>query len=222
MVVDSQKAAFLAGEGDQWFERNARKMAADPAQDLIIAELKQVRLAPTRVLEIGCSNGWRLEAMRKVWGCAAFGIDPSAKAVQEGAAVFPDLVLKTGTAEALPFADHNFDLVVLGFCLYLCDRGDLFRIAQEVDRALADGGHLAILDFFSAIPYRNRYAHLAGVYAYKMDYAAMFAWNPAYTLLRQTKLSHDGQRGGVPSRDDLIAVSVLRKDEAAAYVENPY
>jgi SAM-dependent methyltransferase len=222
MVDDSQKGAFLGGEGDRWFARNAEKVAARAQEDPLITELTQACITPTRVLEIGCSNGWRVEAMRKVWACSASGIDPSVQAIQEGSARFPGVTLKAGTADALPFGDDAFDLVVVGFCLYLCDRGDLFRIGMEIDRALADGGHLAILDFFSSIPYRNRYQHLEGVYCYKMDYSKLFSWNPAYSLVRQTNLSHDGGNVNNVGRDNIIAISLFKKDELTAYVENPY
>jgi SAM-dependent methyltransferase len=217
---EKQKNAFLDGEGDSWFLRNARKLTESAQRDPLLRELKEAQLAPKTALEIGCSNGWRLEAMRETWTCAAFGVDPSAKAIAEGKGTFPLLDLRTGTADSLPFEDGQFDLVVLGFCLYLCDRDDLFRIAMEVDRVLADGGHLAILDFFSAIPYRNRYQHKEGVFCYKMSYATMFSWNPAFSTLRHTLLAHDG--AAAPSRDDLIAVSILKKDTRHAYVENPY
>ncbi len=222
MGADSQKSAFRQGEGDRWFARNEDKLAMKAQRDLLMSELKQAHIAPTRVLEIGCSNGWRVEAMHVAWGCAAFGIDPSSQAIQEGSTRFPDITLKAGTADDLPFDDGNFDLVVIGFCLYLCDRSDLFRIGMEVDRCISNGGHLAILDFFSSIPYRNRYQHLDSIYCYKMDYSAMFTWNPAYTLLRQTKHAHDGDSASTASRDDIVAVSLLRKDALKAYVENPY
>jgi SAM-dependent methyltransferase len=220
MPDEQQKRAFAAGEGDHWFIRNADRMAANAERDPLLRELQQALVSPTTVLEVGCSNGWRLEALRQVCGSAGFGVDPSAKAISDGRAAFPHLTLQTGTADSLPFENGRFDLVILGFCLYLCDRADLFRIAAEVDRVLADQGHLAILDFFSEIPYRNPYQHREGISAFKMDYAAMFAWNPAFRRLRQVMFSHSG--GIATDRDDIVAVSLLQKDTGHAYVENPY
>jgi len=93
--------------------------------------------------------------------------------------------LMQATADNIPFENNRFDLVIFGFCLYLCDRKDLFKIAYEVDRVLADGGELAILDFSPAFPYRNPYSHQPGIFSYKMAYADLFTWNPAYFPIYQ-------------------------------------
>ena len=34
-----------------------------------------------------------------------------------------------GTAKALPLVERSVGLLIYGFCLYLCDRDDLFRMA---------------------------------------------------------------------------------------------
>ena len=49
---------------------------------------------------------------------------------------FPDVKLKIGTAEKLKFEDDKFDLIIFGFCLYLCDREDLIKIVDETNRVL--------------------------------------------------------------------------------------
>lgn len=114
---------------------------------------------PESVLEIGCGNGWRLHVLAREYHAKCFGIDPSERAVKDGMSLFPDLLLSQATADAVPHADQFFDLVIFGFCLYLCDRKDLFKIACEVDRVLKDFGKLMILDFYPPFPYRNAYAH---------------------------------------------------------------
>lgn len=217
MVAESdQKAIFLASEGDSYFERNRPSLAATAeriANDAMLNLLEELEVRPTAVLEIGCSNGWRLEAIRRKHGARCCGVDPSGVAIQHGREAFPDIELQIATADALPFADFTFDLVMLGFCLYLCDRKDLFRIACEVDRMLRESGHLVILDFHTQRPYRNSYAHHAGLYAYKMNYARMFTWNPAYVERSQRVFNES---------DRQTAVTVLRKDAQAAYPTDPY
>lgn len=136
------------------------------------------------------------------------GIEPSEKAVafarQKGLEVYQ------GTADNLPFPDKSFDIVIFGFCLYLCDRDDLFRIAQEADRVLNNPGWLIILDFFSPTPVMKPYHHLQGLYSFKMDYRSLFTWHPAYTCFRHTVIHHEtGQYTDEPQ--EWIAISVLRK-----------
>lgn len=220
-----QSEIFLRSEGDGFHRRNQRAFAelgsgSGSQDDQVIQCLRTLALKPRRILEIGCSNGWRLDLMRREFGAECFGIDPSSEAVAQGAATYPGVTLTTGTAECLPYQAGYFDLVVFGFCLYLCDRQDLFMIAAEADRVLAESGCLMIFDFFPPLPYRNRYRHFDGVFCYKMDYAALFLWNPAYALISRVVFADRGS--DMINPDDRLSVATLRKDSTRAYVENPF
>jgi len=215
----SQRTLFLAGEGDGWFERNRVALAGvDAAADPVVRALAGLP-PPQRILEIGCADGWRLERLRQSTGAACFGVEPSATAVAEGAERFPSLTLARGTADRLPFADDEFDAVVFGFCLYLCDPSDHFRIAAEADRVLAEGGWMVIYDFLPPRPWRNPYAHREGLYSHKMDYARMFTWHPSYRV-HEVSRAEAGAQPAAP--DDRIAVTVLRKLRREAFPDNPY
>lgn len=224
MGTPSQRDAFLQGEGDAWFKRNVRVLDTDierrAADDPIIAAVKHHRVKPRRILEIGASNGWRLWLLQQLTGAESIGVEPSERAVAAARARYPGIVMHRGTADTLPCGDSEVDLLILGFCLYVCDRADLFRIAAECDRVLADGGRLMILDFHSSVPWRNPYVHLPGMYAYKMQYDTMFSWNPAYRIAEQRLTDHAGGAGDDPA--DRLALTVLVKDSAGAYVDNPY
>lgn len=210
-MVAVQKDIFLGAEADAWFERNKAAMEGEKLQsDPVLRAVQVCELAPAHVLEIGCSTGWRLQMLAERYGCQGTGVDPSDKAVAFGKQKFTGLDLSVGTADVLPYADGTFDLVIFGFCLYLCDRKDLFTIAAQADRVLADNGHLAILDFYPPYPYRNTYVHTENVYSYKMDYASMFTWNPSYTQ-RYVHLTSHGGTGDISNPDDRIGVSVLKK-----------
>lgn len=218
----TQKNVFLAEEGDAWYGRNREALASktDAAQDPVQQALLQAGLRPRNLLEIGCSDGWRLRQIGQRFGCACSGVEPSAAAVAAARQAAPDIDIHVGTAERLPFADGAFDMVVYGFCLYLCDRADLFRIVAEGDRVLAEGGHVVIYDFHTDMAYRNPYAHVAGLYAYKMDHARLFTANPTYRLVHQALMGVHGE--ATPEMDNRLGVSVVKKDMAAAYPDNPF
>jgi len=220
--MSSQKETFINSEADEWFNRNADSCSSGkPEAHVPLKVMKEVELHPNRVLEIGCGNGVRLEQVRQAFDCECYGIDPSSKAIQDGGDRFPHLHLSEGTAETLPFEDDAFDTIIFGFCLYLCDRKDLFRIAFEADRCLRDGGTLVVIDFQPPFPYRNRYSHREGIYSYKMNYGKMFLWNPAYFEVANVIYSHSGYAlRDVP--DERIGVSILRKNEGGAYPESPF
>jgi ubiquinone/menaquinone biosynthesis C-methylase UbiE len=190
-----QRDVFLAGEGKAWLDRNRADIGQyDPISPLIEAQ----GIKPKSVLEIGCGDGWRLRKLQERYGCEVRGVDPAMNA---------DVIYRC-TADSLPFYPNIFDLVVFGFCLYLTDPADHFRIVAEVDRVLSDGGNLVIHDFAdTAIPYRVPYEHRDGVWSHHMAWHLLWSVHPAYRL---TAVVH-GERSD--------QVSLLRKDMAGAFRE---
>jgi len=220
--MNSQKEAFLQSEGNQWFQRT--KELRDKLRnegDEIVTILQAIDCQPQKVLEIGCSRGDRLNAMNKVFGAECYGIDPSKVAIEIGKSDYSNITTQIGTADDLPFDDNCFDTIIFGFCLYLCDRSDLFKIAYEADRCLQNKGTLIIKDFYPPFPYKNTYPHLEGVHAYKMDHSKMFGWHPAYEEVFNI-VSTDS---GIALKDQpnlKIAITVLRKNTQFAYPLEPF
>ncbi len=214
-----QREIFARWEGDGYFGRNPvtpDRLEQVAEDDLVLRALAEAGVDARLILEVGASNGWRLECLhRRRPGISCVGIEPSLAAVTEGARHFPDVKLIRGTAERLPFASGKFDLVILGFFLYLCDRDDLFRVAAETDRVLAPNGIVAIFDFCPPRPCRNPYSHRPGVFSYKMDYAQMFLWNPSYRRVLEKQALHPGAEEN--DLDSRTAVSLLRCDAETAF-----
>ena len=215
----AQKSAFLAGEGDRWFERNAGALPAGKA-DVVLESIRSVGFPPAgRALEIGCANGHRLEAIREELGAECYGIDPSGKAIRSGQEDFSDLHLRVGTADSLPYEDGSFDLVILGYCFYLIDPRLHFKCGYEADRVLRDGGRLVIFDFISPIPYRNQYIHAEGLHSYKMEFRRYFTAHPGYHLVhrqlekKSDKFLEPDYRAGAD-----VLVKVIRR----AFPDNPF
>ena len=216
--MQSQKTAFLVSEGDAYFDRNPKQIDCD--KEPIIASMNDLGIKPSSILEIGSSSGARLNCIQKLSGAECHGVDPSAKAVEYGRAHYPNINLLQGSADNLAFPGGRFDLVIFGFCLYLCDPSDYFRIAQEADRVLRDKGFLIIKDFTSAVPLKGTYNHLPGVFSHKLDWTKMFVWNPAYRLLSRRYQEHAQPYGFHPQ--EAVVIDVLRKDHENAFLSNPY
>jgi SAM-dependent methyltransferase len=217
-MANDQKDIFLGSEGDAWYARNVERLH-DARPDIVLSTLEDMKIEPKSVLEIGCSNGYRLEWIRERFGGAGFGIEPSKRAIEDGKRRFPSLTLEVGTADRLPFADGQFDVVIFGFCLYLVDPRLHFRCVAEADRVLGEGGMLVIYDFIEPVPYYNEYAHRAGVRSHKMEFSRLFLASPAYRLLRRNLVPSDGV---VAKPDETIGVDVLAKSYATAFAANPY
>jgi ubiquinone/menaquinone biosynthesis C-methylase UbiE len=213
----NQKEVFLASEGDAWFSRN--KVVVEnfdfSADDEIVACLREIidhsgasTDRPLKILEIGCGDGSRLAYLARTWSVEAFGVEPSAQAVQVACNRGVNAI--QGTADQLPFKNAMFDIVVFGFCLYLSDREDLFRIAQEADRVLKSDAWLVVHDFYSKSPVRREYHHRSGLHTYKMDYRTLFCWHPSYTCYTHRVLHHVNHEY-TDEPQEWVATSVIRK-----------
>lgn len=220
--MKTQKEIFLASEANQWFLRNKKYYDETKDNDgVIIQTLRDIDIIPKKVLEIGCSNGFRLNKINTVFGSECFGIDPSVQAIENGKKEFPNISLQVGTADFLPFVDNSFEMIIFGFCLYLCDRKDLFKIAFEADRCLSDNGFLAIIDFYPPLAYKNTYTHTEGIFSYKMNYSKMFSWNPSYNEIFNKVFTHYGFiRRNIPN--ERVNLIILNKNEEFAYPLDPY
>jgi SAM-dependent methyltransferase len=208
--VTLQKDIFLMSEGDAWMRRNESAPGTrDWLTDPICRTLADLPPEGTlNVLEIGCADGARLEYLAQVRGHRVAGVDPSEDAVSR--AVQRGIRAYRSTADALPFAAGAFEVVVFGFCLYICDDEDLFKIAYEADRVLSDPGWLLILDFEARAPLYRAYHHLESIRSRKMDNKSMFLWHPCYTLASHEKFHHvTGQWTDDP--DEWVSVACLRK-----------
>lgn len=213
--MKKQKDTFLESEGDAWHARNDHQIKARrlPDDDHLLQELlrlvgREGTQPLLRVLEIGCGDGTRLEWIRNTLPAQCFGVEPSSIAVASAKA--RGLAVSKGTADLLPIESQSVDVLIFGFCLYLCDREDLFRIASEADRVLRSPGWLLIQDFFSPAPTANPYKHHPGIYSHKMDYRRLFEWHPDYVCMKHSVTAH-GSAECTDEADDWVAISVLRK-----------
>lgn len=210
-----QKDIFLESEADAWFDRNHEAIQKrNFTDDLVvravteIAKLPQYAETNVKILEVGCGEARRLEWLADNLNVDVSGIEPSAKAVEQ--ARIRGVQAQRGTADKLPFDNASFDVVIFGFCLYLCDRQDLFRIASEADRVLKSDAWIVINDFFAPESIKREYHHKLGVYSYKMDYRTLFDWHQAYTCYAH-KLSHHGVNEFTDDPQEWVATSVMRK-----------
>jgi len=206
----NQKTTFLNGEANSWFNRNKNnlRLEGDPVLEACIPIFANETIIS--ILEIGCGNGFRLEYLSNSTGAKVFGLDPSPLAISEAKA--RGIAAEVGTADKLPWPDASMDLVIFGFCLYLCDREDLFKIAAEADRVLRNSGWLVILDFHSRDQIIRPYKHSEGINSYKMDYSKAFTWHPGYTTYSQRITGHSNRGKFVDDPNEWIATTTIRKN----------
>ncbi|NTU79987.1 MAG: class I SAM-dependent methyltransferase [Chloroflexales bacterium] len=133
------------------------------------------------VLEVGCGSGSILASMRQMGAASAdlIGVDLLPDRVALAGKRYPDMAFLTGNAEALPFPDERFDLVLL-FTVFssILDQAMAANVAAEVRRVLRPGGAVLWYDFRFNNP---RNPHVRGVS--RQSIQALF---PAFELHLQT------------------------------------
>lgn len=104
--------------------------------------LDRARLSGARTaLDVGCGEG-RFCRMLRAEGVEAAGIDPTPGLLAQARARDPQGRYELAKAEALPFADASFGLVVS--YLTLIDIADIDSAIAEMARVLTPGGRLLV------------------------------------------------------------------------------
>lgn len=223
MHQDLQKNAFIEYEADKWFERNFSVLKNYKAEDdKIINILKQYKLSPHKVLEVGCSAGYRLNGLKEIYPNAdVFGIEPSKEAINYVKTHYHDINIERGTADDMSqYPDSSFDIVIVGFVFYVVDRRLLLRSISEIDRVLSDKGYLIIIDFFTETSLKRNYSHIGefSAYSFKEKYDELFVATHLYHLIDKSCYNHTTTE--LDAKDDfqnLYSISLLRKDLNASY-----
>jgi SAM-dependent methyltransferase len=202
--VTAQKEAYKASLGDNWLRRNKKDLGVnqDPVEALFNA---RVPSTIKKVLEVGCSNGWRLKRLKEK-GYDVYGIDPSAEGIFEARRDVGDN-FAVGTADNMLWPDGYFDCVIMGFCLWAMAPEDWLPAVAESDRVLRDGGYLIIHDRFSSRPMRRPYPYgdMEGMYQYSYDWKKLWLAHPAYTEAAEALGVH-------PRSTSIEGAVMLQKD----------
>ena len=111
-MASTQSAFFLDSEGDAWYKRNKASSpdSIDVWQnnDLLLEMILNLPLAEgpqTKILEIGCGHGNRLDYIKRHKNWSVVGLDPSKQAIKSLNERGIDGII--GTAESLEFDNHT-------------------------------------------------------------------------------------------------------------------
>ncbi len=220
--MDRNTHDALRRDGDGYHERNHEGIGtiADPIFDqlCLIHESEPI----TSLLEIGCTNGFRLEKAREAFAARCCGLEVSSAAISEGRTKFPEVEIVEGVApsDLNYWNDLTFDTVIVGHFEYLLPRSELFALASEIDRLLRDGGHLVVMDFLYPHAVSAPYTHDDQLRVFKHDPSRPWTWSPTYSLIgRQVyELSKDPQHRKDPRAWQTVDV-VRKLATAEAYPE---
>ena len=134
-----------------WWERHMvpRLISTCCAQPQIMkARSRIVPQASGDVLELGCGGGINMEFFDPAKITRFCGIDPSPGLLERSHAAAKakgmDADIRGGIGEAIPFADGEFDTVLVTFTL--CSVQEQMRVLAEMRRVLKPGGKALFLE----------------------------------------------------------------------------
>lgn len=147
MLEEDRAAWWQSKNFDKW---KSHYISEYPRGHLIRETLERFvpgfTIRGARVLDVGCGDAGVLIALAEA-GAEAVGVEPWSRSVERGRTRAEEhgvrVQLQEGVAEALPFPDASFDLVVLDNVLeHVQDRE---RSLSEIHRVLAPGGLLYLV-----------------------------------------------------------------------------
>ena len=189
----SQESKWLDKEGDSWFDRsknNLEKIERFDWCDYLIGMLDD-KSNLNSFLELGCSNGWRLEKLRQTFPEADLvGVDASSKAIESGKSIFPKVDLRVGPISEPPVEKAADVVIVMGVLCYL-DRSLLSKTVFEIDKLVKDGGYLLIGDFLPGFPVKREFSHDPSQKIFKLDYSQAFTSLGTYSEVAKINFNAD-------------------------------
>ena len=170
-------------EANAWHFRNSNRLPCAITIDAV-RKIKDDWMNGVKidsVLEIGCSdgrNGHHMKDLAKNYT----GIDPSPVAIKEGSDNGLNLI--SGWADTFKL-NQKFDVIVLGFFLYLTSPTEWFKITNNIFEHLKPNSYIIIHDFYADELLEKVYRHESSVKIYKYNFNKLFTWHPSIKTIYQ-------------------------------------
>lgn len=186
----NQNNAFLEGEADRYYQRNAEANARYSVHEDVVAQMiLEAGICPVSIADMGCSSGERLSALCRRYAAHGLGVDASSDAIDSARA--RDAYVDWHVADWAAYDDPtSFDVIITSYVWHWVDRDDLLAAMARTDRLLVPGGYLVINDFGTVadVPYK----HSPGLMTYKRHYPSMFLATGLYELEDSRRYPYQG------------------------------
>lgn len=189
---------FDSSDADSWFLRNSTFLKTAEASSSILA-INQFLNFDSRpinsILEVGCGNGYKLSYLCEKYNSAGTGIDLSPLAIAEAKkGRNKNIKYLIGDIQSPELDSIKFDLIYLGFFLYLIPPWERIAIYQRVSELLSASGKLVIEDFdvIKGQIVITPYHHRKEIMTYKSDIVQEVADTIQMTLVFKQTYSESG------------------------------
>ncbi len=157
--MDMDRVSDYKGKSFRNFNRQAKHYDSSfigrQAQGGYGPVLDRLSTFPYRaVLDVGCGTGAVLSMVPRKPGVRLCGVDLAPEMIKVAQArLGPDVELKVGDSEHLPWPDSSFDCVLCTFSFHHYPQPE--KVLSEMHRVLRDGGHVIIADPWAPAPFRQ-------------------------------------------------------------------
>lgn len=180
---------------------------------------------PRRILEVGCGPGWGLDLVSRLEEGSSFtGLDLSPQAIEFASKRYTNserLKFVQGDAEALPFADAEFDVVLNIESSHNYPHPE--RFFAEAARVLKPGGYFAHADMMTS-SFRAQVARIRGELEHAVEWLAdedISQWVRASVRTRMERNSFFRRtvRGCVPMPGRLVIEPMMMNVYGNVFVQ---
>jgi ubiquinone/menaquinone biosynthesis C-methylase UbiE len=124
------------------FYYSQAKQGSGDNSHMAMVTLKKLIKENSRVLDVGCGEGTRLDYLAHN-NSKAVGMDISAKAIELAGKRYPKNIHLVGNSEKIPFDSEYFDLVYSAFVFEHLDNPE--KVLNEMFRVTRAGGKIALI-----------------------------------------------------------------------------
>lgn len=208
-------------EADKYFLRNKNHLETEKIDEKILSLINNNSIKAKNILEIGCSNGNKLNQYSKLLKSKnSYGIDLSKKAISNGKKKYKNLKLSNLSSLEIGKIKINFDMIICGFFLYQLDREHIFRQFDLLYKKLTKNGFLLIWDFDPLFKHSNKNFRSKYLTSFKMSYDEFLVESGLFEIIYKFKykISSKDKKN---FKSDNVALTLFKKiDFRKKYPEN--
>jgi len=204
-MIKFEKTILKATNDNHFRHKIARSTIASDKHPIVKAIIKN-KIKSKRLLEIGCSTGFILKKISNLTNAKCYGIDASQLAIKDGKKLFKGIKLFHGLIEKSKLKNDKFDLIILGFFLFLMPPNKILNLFNIVDSMLKNNGKLIIYDMHNIDFKKKNYKHNKNLSTFRWDFKNVFLSLPYYKLVHK-KINR------YKKSNDKTEISILKKSK---------
>jgi len=185
MKINDLKA--ISEFGDVWY----KKVKFNSNSSSIVKVFKELNISANKILEIGCGRGKTLFKLKqKIKNSKLTGIDVSKEAIIYCKKNYKNVNFYNLDSLKILKLKSSFDVIILGYFLYLLPRERLFEQFDLITKKLNKNGIIIINDFKTNYPCYNFNISNKKILSFKTDYEQFLTCSNNYELIYKKEIIH--------------------------------